>query len=107
MGILLDAIVAAVLAGLTAIAVNRLFPKWGDWLPVTFATFIPPLIYVAISVYRALVTLGMAAGPDGTAAPGSIGLFMTAVGGYVVVTVTWLLVAVPASFAALHFFRRK
>lgn len=105
--IVLDAIVAAVLAGLFAIAVNRLFPKRGDWLPVTLATFIPPLIYIAVSVFRALVSLGMSAGPDGVAAPGSIGLFITGVGGYVAFTVTWLFVAVPASFAALHFFRRK
>lgn len=107
MDILLNIVVAVVLAGLIAVGVNRLFPKRGNWLPVIFTTFVPPLIYVSVAVYRALVTLGMSAGPDGNAAPGSIGLFMTAVGGYIAFTVTWLLVAVPVSFAALHFFRRK
>lgn len=107
MGILVNIVVAVALAGLIAVAVNRLFPKRGNWLPVIFATFVPPLIYVAVSVYRALVTLGMSAQPDGSAAPGSVDLFIAAVGGYVTFTVIWLLVAVPASFAALHFFRRK
>jgi hypothetical protein len=107
MYILLSVVCLAIVAGLVAVAINRLFPKRGNWLPVVFTTFVPPAVYVAISVYRALVTLGMSAGPDGAAAPGSIGLFMTAVQGYVFFTVTWLIVAVPASFAALHLFRRK
>jgi len=97
----------AVIAGLVAVAVNRLFPKRGNWLPVLFTTFIPPAIYVAVSVYRALIALGMSAGPDNVAAPGAIDLFMTAVEGYVFFTVIWLIVAVPASFAALQIFRRK
>ena len=107
MFVLLSVACLAIVAGLVAVAINRLFSKRGNWLPVVFTTFVPPAVYVAISLYRALVTLGMSAGPDGAAAPGSIGLFITGVQGYVFFTVIWLIVAVPASFAALHLFRRK
>ena len=98
---------AAGLAGLVAIGVKRLFPKRGNWLPVLIATFVPPFVFIIISVYRALIQLGVSAGPDGVARPGSIDLFMTSVSAYVFFTVIWLFVAVPASFAALHFVDRK
>jgi hypothetical protein len=107
MAIFLAAVGLAIAAGLVAVAINRLAPKRGNWLPVLVTTFVPPLIYVAFSIYRALTNLGMSAGPDGMAAPGSIGLFITAVQGYVFFTVIWLFVAVPASFAGLHLARRK
>ena len=107
MEILGEIIVAAGLAALVAIGVNRLFPKRGNWLSVLFATFIPPFLFISISVYCALVQLGASAGPDGVARPGSIDLFTTAVSAYVLFTVIWLFVSVPASFAALHFFKRK
>jgi hypothetical protein len=107
MEILLSVVCLAIVAGVVAVAINWLFPKRGNWLPVLFTTFVPPAVYVIISVYRSLVSLGLSAGPDGAAGPGSIGLFITGVQGYVFFTVIWLIVAVPASFAALHLFRRK
>ena len=107
MSIFLNVAGAAILASLIAVAINRLFPKRGNWLPVLFTTFIPPLLFVVISVYRALVQLGLSAGPSGAAGPGSIGLFMTAVQGYIFFAVIWLVVAVPSSFLALHLLRRK
>jgi ABC-type spermidine/putrescine transport system permease subunit II len=107
MMIILTVIGEALLAGLIAVGMNRLFPKRGNWLPVLFTTFVPPAIFIGVSVYRALVQLGMSAGPDGHARPGALGLFMASVHGYVFFTIIWLFVAVPSAFAALHLFRRK
>ena len=104
---LVEVIVAAGLAALVAIGVHYLFPKRGNWLPVLFSTFVPPFVFIAISVYRALVQLGASSGLDGVARPGSFDLFVSAISAYVFFTVIWLFVAVPAAFSALHFVRRK
>ncbi|MEP7222830.1 MAG: hypothetical protein ABI673_09215 [Novosphingobium sp.] len=105
--VMLNIGLAAIVAGLVAVGVSRLFPRRGNWLPVLTATFVPPLLYVTVAIYRELVRLGMAAGPDGSAGAGSRDIFIFAVQGLVFFTVIWLIVAVPASFAALHLFRRK
>ena len=107
MSIIVSILVAAALSGLVAVGVNWVFPRRGNWLPVMTATFLPPLLFVSYSVYRDLIQLGLAAGPDGTARPGALELFMTSMSALVFFTVIWLIVAVPASFAALHFFRRQ
>lgn len=107
MSVIVSILVAAALSGLVAVGVNWVFPRRGSWLPVMTATFIPPLLFVSYSVYRALIQLGLAAGPDGAVKPGARELFMTSISALVFFTVTWLIVAVPASFAVLHFFRRK
>ena len=107
MSIFLNVAGAAILAGLIAVAMNRLFPKRGNWLPVLFTTFIPPLLFVVVTVFRALVQLGMSASPDGAAGPGSFDLFITSVQSYIFFAVIWLIVAVPSSFLALQLLRRK
>lgn len=107
MEILLQIGIAAIVSGAIAVGMNRLFPKRGSWLPVTTATFVPPVLFVAYSVYRSLVELGLSARPDGTPGAGSIDHFATAMSALVFFTVIWLLVSVPASFSALHLFRRK
>ena len=107
MAAILNVLIATIVSALIAVGTNRLFPKRGSWLPVMMATFVPPLIFVSYSVYRALIELGLSAGPDGTVRPGARELFMTSVSALIFFTVIWLIVAVPASFSALHIFRRK
>jgi hypothetical protein len=107
MWIIVNIAIAATLSGLIAIGINRVFPKRGNWLPVMTATFVPPILHVAYSVYRALIELGLAAEPDGAVRTGARELFMTSMSALVFFTVIWLIVAVPASFTALHLFRRK
>lgn len=58
MAIFLNIFCALVLAGLIAVGINRLLPKRGNWLPVLTTTFVPPLLFITISVYGALVALG-------------------------------------------------
>lgn len=107
MEILLQIGIAAIISGMIAVGMNRLFPKRGNWLPVMVATFVPPLLYVPYSIYRLLVQVGLSA--ETGEGPGSapIDYLAVSITALVVFTVTWLIVAVPASFIALHVFRRK
>ncbi len=103
----LNIAVAAVLAGAIALGIRRLFPQRGDWLPVLCAAFIPPIIITTYSVFRSLVALGTMAENAGITPPSPVSFFLDSVSMYLFFSMTWLIVGVPAAFAALHLLRKR
>jgi hypothetical protein len=107
LSLLINIALAGALAGAIAVGIKRLFPKRGDWLPVMCSAFVPPIIIASYAVFRSLVALGAMAERAGTEPPGPISFFLDSVSIYIFFSVTWLIVGVPAAFAALHLFRQK
>ena len=107
LALLVNIALAGTLAGAIAVGIKRLFPRRGDWLPVICSAFIPPVLITIYSVYRSLVELGLMAERMGARPPNAISFVTDSVSMFVFFSITWLIVGVPAAFAALHLFRRK
>jgi hypothetical protein len=104
--LLVNIALAGTLAGAIAVGIKRLFPKRGDWLPVTCSAFIPPFLITVYSTYRSLVALGLAAERTGNSPSNPISFVTDSVSMFVFFSITWLIIGVPAAFVALHLFRR-
>lgn len=94
----------ALIAGGLAVAVKRMLPNVGDWLPVLSVTYLPPILIQLVLLPFMLRNYVPDQGPDAADGPS---VFAGHIALYSGSALLWLFVASPAAFAALGWSRRR
>ena len=90
-----------------SVAVRRLLPRIPNWLIISFVVIVPPLFYVAYSIYQALVEIGKYEAMYGAVPPDIVSGFSVSANEALLKGAVWAILALAVSFFTLRDLDRR